>query len=186
MPEQNQTNTQSGDKKEQWTPQYTPIVVNRNGIDLTFTSHQILKSKENKGKEYLAPDITPELVDTLLGWMSPDIAAKKLGQFMRMLSQNWWFDAVKDATDETTGKVDSEKVIETFIRLATGFSARGESIPQLKEQIDDLIDMISELDPTADDFATLAQQYSKEIKDLKLAISDKRRGKTEDEEKVAA
>jgi hypothetical protein len=155
-------------------PPLPSIVVKRNEIDLEFKSNTVTRG-DNKGWQYLAPEVTAENVDSVVGWMDRKTAAKKLGGVLKQYSQGWYADAEEEATDTETGQVDKDKLVEVFGKLASDFSARGESIPELKGQIDELVELMTNLNPTDADFGTKFQSYAQEVKDLQLAISMQRR-----------
>lgn len=167
-------------------PQRTKLTsadVPRNEVSLTFIHTEIMRGKE-KGWNYLAPDVNEGNLDTVIAWMGRAIAASKLGAFLRGMSQGWWGDAEEEAKDKETGVLDMAKAYEVFAKLATDFSARGESIPKLKEAIEELVNQMTELDPTDGDFAMKFASYAKEVKELQLAISLKRRKTDEDNGKT--
>lgn len=159
------------------------IEVSRNDVDLKFVDTEVMKGK-SKGWPYLAPEkTTTETLDTLVGWMGRDVAAQKLHAFVKGLAQGWMEEAESQATG-TDGKVDHAKLLEVFGTLAKEFSARGESIPKLKEQIEELTNCMTALDLDSPNFQKEFKGYAEEIKQLQIAIQAKRR--KSDEEEAAA
>lgn len=162
------------------------IEVSRNEVNLKFVDTEVMKGK-SKGWPYLAPEkVTPDNLDTLIGWMGRDIAAQKLYAFIKGTSQGWMEEAESQATDSATGKVDHEKLLEVFSTLAKEFSARGESIPKLKEEIEELTNSMTALDLDSPDFQKQFKEYAEEIKRLQVAIQSKRRKSDEEETQAAA
>jgi len=160
------------------------IEVDRNEVKLKFVDTEVMKGK-SKGWPYLAPEkTTPDSLDTLIGWMGRDVAAQKLHAFVKGLSQGWMEEAESQATGED-GKVDNTKLLEVFGTLAKEFSARGESIPKLKEEIEELTNQMTGLDLDSPDFQKDFKAFAEEIKRLQVAIQSKRR-KSDEEENAAA
>ena len=159
------------------------IEVNRNEVNLKFVDTEVMKGK-SKGWPYLAPEkTTPDSLDTLIGWMGRDVAASKLHAFVKGLAQGWMEEAESQATGEN-GKVDHSKLLEVFGTLAKEFSARGESIPKLREEIEELTNQMTALDLESPDFQKEFKAFADEIKRLQVAIASKRR--TKEEETVEA
>jgi DNA repair ATPase RecN len=172
--------------KPKFVPQFKPVVVKRNDVEWTFTPAQVKKG-EDKDAEFLSPtEATNDMANTFLSWMGLDNWIKKAQSMVRTLAQNWWFEALDQATDKQTGKVDETKAYEVFNQLASEFSARGESIPQLKEQIQEFVEMMTELDPTADGAIEKITQYAQEIKKLNTTIQAKKRLTKAEKEQMAA
>ena len=179
-------NTNKPADKPKFVPQFKPVVVKRNDVEWTFNPAQVKKG-EDKDQEFLAPvEADNDSSNTFLTWMGMDNYLKKLVSGVRTLAQAWWFEALDQATDKATGKVDENKAYEVFGQLAAEFSARGESIPQLKEQIQDFVEMMTELDPTADGAIEKITQYAQEIKKLNTTIQAKKRLTKAEKEQMAA
>jgi hypothetical protein len=182
----NVNTTSKQDEKKKFVPQFKPLTVKRNDVEWTFNPAQVKKG-EDKDLEFLAPaEATNETANTFLTWMGMDNYLKKLVSGVRTLAQNWWFEAEDQATDKATGKIDEAKAYEVFSQLAAEFSARGESIPQLKEQIQDLVELMTEIDPTSEGAIEKFTQYSTEIKKLNTTIQAKKRLTKAEKEQMAA
>jgi len=155
------------------------VEIPRNEVQLRFVDTEVMKGK-SKGWPYLAPEkTTPETLDTLVGWMGKDVAAQKLHAFVKGLAQGWMEEAETQATGPD-GKIDNDKLLEVFGTLAKEFSARGESIPMLKEQIEELTNQITALDMESTDFQKSFKEYADEIKRLQIAIASKKRKPAEE------
>lgn len=182
---ENTTTTPAKEEKKKFVPQFKPVTVKRNDVEWKFEPAQVKKG-EDKDQEFLAPtEATKEDANTFLTWMGVDNYLKKLLSGVRTLAQAWWFEALDQATDKTTGKVDEDKAYETFNQLASEFSARGESIPQLNAQIQEFVEMMTELDPTEDGAIEKITQYAQEIKKLKITIDSKKRLTKAEKEQMA-
>ena len=181
----NVNTTGKAEEKKKFVPQFKPLTVKRNDVEWTFNPSQVKKG-EDKDLEFLAPaEATNEDANTFLTWMGMDNYLKKLVSGVRTLAQAWWFEALDQATDATTGKTDEAKAYEVFNQLASEFSARGESIPVLNAQIQEYVEMMTDLDPTAEGAIEKITQYAQEIKKLKVTIDSKKRLTKEEKEAKA-
>lgn len=177
------TNTQATTTKEapkKFVPEFAPVSVKRGKegeeVEFQFVPSQVKKG-DNKGSEYLGPtEIKEDNLDTLIAWMGRKIAAAKLGAFIRQMSQGWFKAAVEESTDEKTKQVDKDKVYEWFTKFASEFSARGESIPALKLEIEELIEEMTSLDIADPDYANKARDIALQVKDLQMSIQSRKRG----------
>jgi len=150
------------------------ISIPRNDVSLDFVDTEVMKGKE-KGTPYLAPKVTEENLDTVIAWINRKITANRLGAFVRTLCQGWMGEAEEQATDEATGKVDTDKMYEVFKTLAADFSDRGDSIPQLRGEIEELTNQMTALDPESPTFAQDFKEFAVEIKKKQVAIAAKKR-----------
>lgn len=155
----------------------------RNEVSLDFVDTEVMKGKE-KGTPYLAPKVTEENLDTVIAWINRKITANRLGAFIRTLCQGWMGEAESQATDEATGKIDTNRMYEVFQTLAADFSDRGDSIPTLKSEIEELTNQMTALDPDSETFAADFKEFAVEIKKKQVAIAAKKR--TPKEETAAA
>ena len=81
--------------------------------------------------------------------------------------------------------LDADKAYQVYNVLACEFSARGESIKDLNEQIAELVDQMTNLDTTAADFGAKFQEISTEVRELKVAIASKKRKPKEEKTEAA-
>lgn len=150
-----------------------PIVVERNKVNLTFPDTEFARG-ENKGKTYPAPpEITPANRQTVYEWVGYDILDEIITARLRQKAQGWYNEATED---------DGTFKLDVFVEFAKNFSARGESIPELKAKIDELLETFSKAASAAN--MVVAQKVAEEIKACKIAINSKRR-KTKEEQEVA-
>jgi len=172
--------------KTKWVPQYKPVSVTRNDIELSFPPAQVKKG-DDKGTEYLGPpEVKVEDAGKLMQWIGVDNWLKKTISNLRTLAQGWWFEAVDQATDKDSGQLNVDKAYDTFKQLAAEFSARGESIVDLKAQVQELIDQIGDADATAEDYAVEVAKLAQQIKALNVSIASKKRKTKAEKEAEAA
>ena len=97
---------------------------------------------------------------------------------MKLTAQGWWEDALENNTKE--GIVDYDAAVAVFSKLASDFSARGESIPALKLRREELVAAMTILDTNAPDFFIKFNDMSTEVKEINAIIASKKR-KTDEE-----
>jgi hypothetical protein len=169
--------TEATATKEPHIPKRTPLEplqVKRNEAEIEFTDTEVHRGDE-KGWPFLQPVVNLDNLDTVIAWIGRDNVAGKLGGMLRQLSQGWYEEAETQATDKETGKVNLQKCREVFTEMAQAFSARGESIPDLKNRIEELTNMMVDLDMGEDTDLKKFAEYAKEIKSLQVAVASKKR-----------
>lgn len=167
-------------------PKRTPLeslTVKRNETEGVFVDTEV-KRGEDKGTPFLQPEVNETNLDTWIAWVGRSNVAAKLQATLRQLSQGWWGEAEDQATDKTSGVINMEKLREVFTELASSFSARGESIPALKAEIEELVNSMTELDMSNPVNIPKFQEYVAQIKSLNIAIASKKR--TPKEEKATS
>ena len=157
-------------------PAIPSIKVTRNDVELEYTEME-LKKGPKKGWKFPAVKVGENNLNAVIGYISQKKILNKIQSFFSQLSKGWWEEAICEATDKVTGQVDLEKALEVFKQLAVDFSSRGESIPEIKDRIEDLVEELTNLDPTSDNWAEEFKSKSAEIKDLRKALDEKRRPK---------
>lgn len=175
-------NEQENGTETIFVPNVPEIAVTRNDVELVYKEEQLKKGKD-KGWKYPSIVVTQDNLSKIIGYMGDKLLGK-INTIFRQLTQGWWEEALEDAKDKVTGTVDLDKAIESFKKLATDFSARGESLPELKERINELVDQMTDLSTDDPEWATKFASMSAEIKQLKLDIEAKRRprsAKTEED-----
>lgn len=158
------------------------LTVKRNETDGLFVDTEV-KRGEDKGTPFLQPEVTESNLDTWIAWIGRNNVAAKLQATLRQLSQGWWFEALDQATDAVTKMLNMDKAREVYAELASSFSARGESIPALKAEIEELVNSMTELDMSDTNNIPKFQEYAAQIKSLNIAINSKKR--TPKEEKAS-
>jgi hypothetical protein len=169
------------DTPKSTVPPLDSVTVTRNETALPFINTVIKRGPaESRGKQYLAPDVNKDnVVSLIIPWMGIAEAAAVLAAHLRKKAQGWFEENVED---------DGTFVKEGFIEMASTYSARGESIPDLLKEIDELSGQQQDM-LNADDFGTpesIAQvkALASKIIGLRAAIDNKRR--MTKEEKAAA
>ena len=175
-------------------PPLAPLTVPRGDLSLDFVSTRYIRGEDEdgnpkRGQLYLSPPVTEENLDYVIKWINRKTVAKKVGAMLRMLSQGWWEAAMERAKNPDTGIVDQQKLYELFGSYAGGFEAQGESIPQLKAQLEEVIAMIGDLNvkklaeqfngdiaKAQVEFFKQYDEYNEEIRRINAAISGKKRG----------
>ena len=152
------------------------LTVNRNNVDLVFSPDEVKRGKE-KGWKFLNPPVDEKnLLDTVIPWCGVKEIAQIVKGALRQRAMGWSAEAEEEALNKETGVLNEEKYNSIFSEMAKNYSARGESIPQLKEQIEDLLARFIEA-PTAEEKMAIAD----EIKSLTIAIQSKKRTTKEDD-----
>lgn len=166
--------------------------VERNGETITFNPVEATKGL-SKGNIILTPKpiTTMEELMTYLKWAGESESIQFFNAFFRANSLGWSQEAEEEsalekATDdkgnERVVKVDEELYTKKFIELATEFSARGETIKQIQERIDEKLAELSALtEDTSDDAPLRMVAVAKELKKLQAAKAAKRRKRSDDE-----
>lgn len=153
-----------------------PITVERNSVSLEFVQTEFSRG-DNKGKSYPSlPKITDANRSQVLDWVGKEIVDEILSSRLKQKAQGWYNEATED---DGTFKED------VFAEFAKNFSARGESIPELKEKIDELLEQFNTAMGGENPDYAAAKKIGEEIKSCKIAINSKKR-KTKEEEAVAA
>jgi hypothetical protein len=151
-------------------------VVNRNNTDLPFNPDEVKRGKE-KGWKFLNPEITEaNLITTVIPWAGVKEITQIVKGALRQRAMGWCEEAEEESVDKDTNIVDQDKYNAVFNEMAKNYSARGESIPDLKNQIEDkLAEFITAA--TAEEKMVIAE----EIKSLQIAIQSKKRASKEEE-----
>jgi aryl carrier-like protein len=90
-----------------------------------------IKRGEEKGSHYPCLEISEENLQQVIKHIGPDIVAAMLQAKVSQFCQNCAYEA----TDDVTKQLDSVK----FIDLVQQWSARGESMKELQEKLQDLV-----------------------------------------------
>lgn len=169
----------SEDNQVDSVPSIQPISVTRNEVSVTYEEAEMTRGN-NKGWKYPKLNITEENLDTFVAHIGPKIVAKKLDALMKLTAQGWWEDALENNTKE--GIVDYDAAVAVFSKLASDFSARGESIPALKLRREELVAAMTVLDTNAPDFFIKFNDMSTEVKEINAIIASKKRKTDEDKD----
>jgi len=144
------------------------VKTSRNDTDLVFTPEELKRGK-NKGSIIMAPPkVTPENLDLICKWIGAKELAGIVNGRLRTLALGW-----TDSAEDTEGNFQSD----AFRTYAESFSARGESMEELENQIDDLLGEMGIAAEAGD--ADKVLQCGKEIKALKAEIESKKRPRKE-------
>ena len=125
------------------------VAVTRNDETVGFAPTEVKKGAL-KGTEFLGPeDITAETLPKWLKWLGNDIVCGVLNSVLRQRAKGWSNEAEEESATQKDGdKVvafDPNKYMDVFIQMAQDFNLRGESIPELKEQIAELTEKFTPL-----------------------------------------
>lgn len=161
------------------------IDITRSEVTLSYQETELMRG-DNKGWKYPNITITADNLQDVIKHIGTEIIVDKLSAMMRVASQNWWEEATKASTDKETGKLNLDQAIAAFSKLATDFSARGDSIPELKKQIEELVNQITSADPTAEGFKAKVTDLSSKIKGLQAVILTKKRDAADKKPKTDA
>lgn len=159
-------------------------VVTRFDKALDFVVTEVKKGA-SKGKQFLAPVVKKENLATVQAWIGDDILVQALNALLRQRSKGW-SDEAEDEARNADGTMDEAKYMTVFGTMATEFNLRGESIPELRAQMDEKTDEFALLDYSTNEGMARARELAEEIKALKIAINSKKRTKEEPAEVATA
>jgi hypothetical protein len=164
------------------------VAVTRNDVAVEFVPTEVKKGQA-KGTEFLGPaDITEQTLPQWLKWLGNEIVCGVLNSVLRQRSKGWSNEAEEESATQKDGDkivaCDWQKYMDVFIQMAQDFNLRGESIPELKEQIAELTEKFASLSYETPEEMLQAKQLAQQIKALQIAIQSKRRKTAE--EAVAA
>jgi len=170
-----QDNTQNETSVETSAPKRI-INVSRNDVTVPFVEKQILRG-DAKGKGYFAPEVNGETLETILKFLGADVLISIGEAYINRQAQGWTSEATAD-----DGTFDEKQ----FVDFATTMSARGESIKELLERRETILDDMSKLDADNDAHLPLLKKYMTSVKNINAAIGSKRRKSEEDKAAEAA
>jgi hypothetical protein len=154
-----------------------PIVLEivRNDATIKFTEGRTVRGA-NAGNMKFEPDISDK--DAFLKWIGVENLVGLAKQKVTQLSVGW----AEAASDEDTGVFNENN----FVKFATDFSSSGETMGELKEQLEDLLAKVRTYDfsNTSSDAQNEFIAMGKKIQDLTININNKKRNKKD--EAVAA
>jgi hypothetical protein len=101
----------------------------RNTVVKVLDKYKIIRG-ENKDKEYLAPTISAETLDSDINWLGRDTVVSVLQTFVKRASQELWLDNV-----DANGVMNIPKFLEELKEL-TSASLK---LADLKEKYDELV-----------------------------------------------
>lgn len=153
------------------------VKVTRNDVELVFEPAKI-KRGDKKGSEYLGLKVVDENYEQVGKWLGKDILVSMYRGKVNQRLQSLFDEACTQIVD---GKEVAKPFdLEEFIELAKSFSARGETMEDIKNEIEDLTDELSNLDwSTGAVAAGRAQEIAEKIKSLRIARESKRRNREE-------
>ena len=169
------------------------IAITRNNVSLVFPPAEVTKGS-SKGSVVLRPKpvTNRDEMNNLINWMGENDAFQCLNAYIRSNALGWAQEAEEEAClekvkddkgNEKIVKIDEEKYIQSFVTLAQEFSARGETIKQLQERIDEKLAELSDLtESTADDAPIKMLEVAKELKRLQSAKASKKRKRQDDDD----
>ena len=167
------------------------VTVSRNNVSLDFLATEKVRGDAVrkpdadgkidefyllKGSMYPSPKVDKTTLQTLIDWLSPDVAAKLLGKYLNQWAQN----LTEEVLESTKGTIESLDLSE-FAKLAAQFSPRGETIGELVLQREALL---AELESITDGAAALAKVQ--EVAAVSAAIRGKKRGSAAEKAQAAA
>lgn len=148
--------------------------IERNGKALEFVDAKI-KRGDRKGRVFPIPDYSKVTTSDLVDWLGEDTAKDKLYAFLTLTSQA----AVKKFTENDDGEQVKELDQEAFRKALADLSVRGESMADLEEKREELLEQLDTATETmADDPAGTVAKIMKinaEIKTISASIADRRR-----------
>lgn len=143
------------------------VSVERNGVTLEFPVVTKIKGK-NKGEKYLGFDDKDK--SKLATWLGEDLW-KKLIPKLNSLAQGWTGEASEEDANGKLISFDDEK----FSTFAAALAARGEDIATLKNQLEELMAQLGDLDPDKIEDQAEILSLMKEIRATNQDIKDKKR-----------
>ena len=162
-------------------PALDTVPVKRNEIELPFINTIIKRGPaESRGKQYLAPDVNKDnLLTVVIPWIGLEESASIIANLLKKKSKGWF-----DENSEDDGSFNAVG----FADMASTYSARGESIPDLLAEIEDISSQQQDILNSAE-FGTgntieTVKGMAQKIIGLRTAIENKRR--LTKEEKAAA
>lgn len=163
------------------------IVVDRNGVNLEFIPTDI-KRGAKKGEKYPAAVVDKNTIKIISDWLGIDTMVGLIRAEMNKRAQVWAEESVPE-----TGPLEGIFQPDAFIDMARNFSARGEKMSDLEEQMEDITGQITELAGNMEDPTSMGkmQELAMELKALRSAYAAKKRAPREKKEateslKVAA
>lgn len=145
-----------------------PIAIERNNESVLFAEGEKTRGK-TKGEKYLKPQLDKIELSKLMAWMGADTAKGVLVNYVNRLAQGWYDEAV----NENTGEFSEEE----WKNSALGLSAKGETMGDLKERLEELLNEF--LTCTDDD---RVGELTRDIKSTKAAINSKKRERSPKED----
>lgn len=150
----------------------TVIVVERNDVALPLGETEI-KRGDSKGSKYPTIIVTEENYHDVTKWLGLKLLVKKVQAFINQRAQGLY--------DEVTDDGKKPFNMDEFLVLFKAFSARGETVGELEEEIKSLMDEMTApsfwLQPNA---ADKAKEIAFQIHELNIAKESKRRPRKED------
>lgn len=107
----------------------TNPVVTRNGVSVELQPQKILKGKRAE-TVYLAPNVTPENLSTILSWIGASNLVGEIASLIKRKFQNIHFNAF----DETTQQVN----LERFLLDAANFTSAGMRLKEIVDKLEEL------------------------------------------------
>lgn len=141
--------------------------IERNGASLEFGPTPF-KRGDNKGATYLATEVTADNLQEVIRFLDSEMTASIIDRWLKQQAQGWTSEATTD-----DGLLDERE----FVSFVQGMSARGESIPAIRERIAELVSKIGDVVDQPLEVGKLAVK----IKALNAAIEGKRRNKADTE-----
>jgi len=153
-----------------------PLTVERNGVTVTLELQKYKRGvKKEQGEEYPGLKVTEENVDEIGNWLGKDNKVSLFRGRINQRLQNLYKEACTALNDKGE-EIPKEFDINEFTELVKAFSARGETMEDIKNEIEDLTEEFSNLDwasgPVA---AARAQEIAEKIKQLRIARESKKR-----------
>jgi hypothetical protein len=131
----------------------------RNTVSKTLRNFKIIRG-DNKDKEYQAPEITVETLDSDIKWLGRDTVVGVLQTFVKRASQEIWMDNIDE-----NGQLNEAK----FLAELADLTATSMKLADLKDRYDELVAKNGALIDALTDEPSAAELKS--IKDLSSAIS---------------
>lgn len=150
---------------------FEPFVVNRNNVDVTFVPRTVSRG-DNKGNQYPAVEVTKDNLSLVESWLGVDVRMSLIQAKLNQRCQSWYGEATVEADGETAKPFD----IDEFKKFAAEFNARGESLSEIKKEIEELTAEMVSIDWSLGAAAAAkAEELGKQIKSLIIARESKRR-----------
>lgn len=142
----------------------TTVSTKRNDTEVVFQQEE-KKRGANKGALIMAPPkVTTDNLDLIVKWIGAKELAGIINGRLRTLASGW-----TESAEDSNGEFQAD----AFRTYAESFSARGETMDELEEQIDNLLAELAEA-ATAGDSAKVLE-CGMNIKSLKAEIESKKR-----------
>lgn len=167
------------EEAKKFVPQFEPFEVTRKEGEgtgtLVFSAKEIGRGPY-AGSQYPAVEVTDTNLDQVEAWAGRKVRISLLQAKLNQRCQSWYDEATVEADGKTQKPFDRDE----FVKFASEFSARGESIKDIITEIEELTAQMVGIDWSLGAAAAAqAEDLGKQIKMLIIARENKRRKKDE-------